>query len=114
MVTVDVVGVAIVAFAVWRRPRTWRCIAVFLGIYLLSMVPLGLERISLFGVGIGQELYYQQSLQAIFWILVALTLSLPRRERRRERASGPCPDPGGPEPGPSRSWRWRSPSLWAM
>ena len=85
MVTVDVVGVAIVALAVWRRPRTWRCIGVFIGVYLLSMVPLGLERISLFGVGIGQELYYQQSLQAIFWILVALTLSLPRREGRRER-----------------------------
>ncbi len=93
VVTVDVVAVAIVAFAVWLRPRTWRCIAVFLGIYLLSMVPLGLERISLFGIGIGQELYYQQSLQASFWILVALTLSLPRRERRRERALGTMPRP---------------------
>jgi hypothetical protein len=85
VVAVDLVAVAIVAFAVWQRPRTWRCIAVFIGVYLLSMVPLGLERISLFGVGLAQELYYQQSLQAIFCILVALTLSLPRREGRRER-----------------------------
>lgn len=85
MVTVDIVAVAIVAIAVWRRPRTWRCIGVFIGVYLLSMVPLGLERISLFGIGIAQELYYQQSLQAIFWILVGLTLSLPRRQGRRER-----------------------------
>ena len=52
VVTVDVVGVAIVALAVWRRPRTWRCIGVFIGVNPLSMVPLGLERISLFGVGI--------------------------------------------------------------
>jgi hypothetical protein len=82
VLVVDAIVVAAAALGVWRRPRAGRCVAVFLIVYLVTMVPLGLNRISLFGVGIAQDLYYQQSVQFMFWVLVALSLSAPLRKLR--------------------------------
>jgi len=82
VLAVDLVALGVIGFVVWQRKRAWRCAAAFAVVYLLCMVPLGLERITLFGTGIAQELYYQQSLQAMFWVVAALTISLPRRDRR--------------------------------
>ena len=82
VLAVDLAALGVIGFVVWRRKRAWRCVAACAVVYLLCMVPLGLDRITLFGTGIAQELYYQQSLQAMFWVLAALTLSLPRRDRR--------------------------------
>ncbi len=75
VVALDLIAVLGVGIVVWRRPRAWRCVVVFVLVFLIAMVPLGLNRITLFGVGIGQELYYQQSVQFMFWILVAFTLA---------------------------------------
>ncbi len=69
-----VVGGA-VALTLYLRPRTWRCFAAFTVVFAITMVPVGLNRIKQFGVGIGHELYYEQSLQCMFLVLAALAIS---------------------------------------
>jgi hypothetical protein len=74
-----VVGGA-VALTLYMRPRAWRCLAAFAVVFAITMVPVGLNRIRQFGVGIGHELYYEQSLQCMFLVLAALAVaSRPRR-----------------------------------
>jgi hypothetical protein len=74
-----VVALAVVAYFVYTRPRAWRCVLVFLLIAVISMAPVGIARIVGWGVHIGKELYYQQSLQFMFLILVAFALRTERR-----------------------------------
>jgi hypothetical protein len=62
---------AIAAATLYCRPRAWRCLLVAFLALLLSLLPLGLNRIQVFGVYVGAELYYQQSAQFIFLVLVA-------------------------------------------
>ena len=76
-----VAALAVIAYAVYTRPRSSWCLLAFALIALVTMVPVGLARISAWGVGVGNELYYQQSLQFMLLILVALVL---RMERRRD------------------------------
>jgi hypothetical protein len=74
-----VVGGAVM-LTLYMRPRAWRCLAAFAVVFAITMVPVGLNRIRQFGVGIGHELYYEQSLQCMFLVLAALALaSRPRR-----------------------------------
>jgi hypothetical protein len=70
----------------YLRPRAWRCLVLALIAFLLSLLPLGLNRIRLFGVYVGAELYYQQSAQFMFLVLTAFALS-PRWGGRRDRGS---------------------------
>jgi len=46
------------------------------------MLPVGLERVGRFGLRIGRELYYEQSLQMIFLVLAAFALSPAHSGRR--------------------------------
>jgi hypothetical protein len=86
-VVVALLAIAAVAVILYVRPRAWRCLAAFAAVFLVTMAPLGLNRIGLFGVGVGYELYYQQSLQLMFLVLVAFALSpLTPRVRDAPRA----------------------------
>jgi hypothetical protein len=69
-----VVGGA-VALTLYMRPRAWRCLAAFVVVFAITMVPVGLNRIRQFGIGIGHELYYEQSLQCMFLVLAALAVA---------------------------------------
>lgn len=69
-----VIAVALVALVVWLRPRAWRSLAAFAAVFLITMVPLGLNRIVVTGMSISRELYYQQSLQFMFLALAGLAL----------------------------------------
>jgi hypothetical protein len=64
-----------VALTLYLRPRAWRCLVAFLVVFAITMLPVGLNRISQFGVNIGYELHYQQSVQFMFWVLAAFALS---------------------------------------
>ena len=68
------------AYLLYTRPRTWRCMAAFLLIAVITLAPVGIDRIPVYRLHVADELYYAQSLQFMFLILVALAL---RAERRR-------------------------------
>ena len=77
-----VVGAAI-AVTLYLRPRAWRCLAAFVLVFLLTMLPVGLTRVARYGVSVAHVIYYQQSLQFMFLVLAAFALS-PRWTGRRE------------------------------
>jgi hypothetical protein len=71
---------ALTAYLVHKRPRAWRCVLAFAFIALITLLPLGLARVTTGGVHVGKELYYQQPLQYMFLLLFALALRCePRR-----------------------------------
>jgi hypothetical protein len=69
-----VVGVAL-ALTLYLRPRAWRCLLAFIVVFPITMLPVGLNRISQFGVSIAYEVRYQQSVQFMFLVLTAFALS---------------------------------------
>jgi hypothetical protein len=73
-VVAALIAAGAVGLALYLRPRVWRCVAAFVLIFLVTMVPLGLNRVQLFGLEIGHELYYQQSLQLMFFVLLAFAI----------------------------------------
>jgi len=75
-----VLGLALVAYFVYTRPRAWRGVLAFALFVPVTMLPVGITRVADWGVHLGKELYYQQSLQFMFLILVALAV---RSESRR-------------------------------
>src|SRR5205085_12127305 len=77
-----VLGLALVAYLVYRRRGAWRAVLAFALFVPVTMLPVGITRVADWGVHIGKELYYQQSLQFISLILVALVA---RSESRRSR-----------------------------
>jgi hypothetical protein len=79
-----VVGAA-VAVTLYLRPRAWRCLLAFALVFLLTMLPVALTRITEFGVSVGHVIYYQQSLQFMFLIFVAFAIS-PRWSGQRTRS----------------------------
>jgi hypothetical protein len=75
-----VLALALVAYLLYARPRAWRAVLAFALFAPVTMLPVGIPRVADWGVHIGKELYYQQSLQFMFLILVALAVrSKPRR-----------------------------------
>jgi hypothetical protein len=92
------VVLAAVATTLYLRPRAWRCLAAFIFVFLITMLPLGLNRLAQLGSKVGQVLYYQQSLQFMFLVLAAFAIS-PRWSGRRAR-----PWVGTPRPAAGR-WR---------
>ena len=64
-----------VAVTLYLRPRAWRCLMGFILAFLITMLPIGLNKISQFGVSIGRVIYYQQSLQFMFLVLAAFAIS---------------------------------------
>jgi hypothetical protein len=78
---------SIVVAILYLRPRAWRCLVAFILVFLVTMAPVGLNRIRLFGVSIAQESYYEQSLQFMCLILLAFALS-PKWGGQRVRTSG--------------------------
>ncbi|MGA2471194.1 MAG: hypothetical protein ABSG64_10945 [Solirubrobacteraceae bacterium] len=76
-----VVGAA-VAVTLYLRPRAWRCLVAFILVFLITMLPVGLNRVALFGVGIGHVYYYLQPVQLMFLLLAAFAIS-PRWSGRR-------------------------------
>ncbi len=74
-VAAGLVFCALLALTLYFRPRAWRCLLAALLVFLITMIPLGLNRIRLFGVDVGAELYYQQSAQFMFLILAGFALS---------------------------------------
>jgi hypothetical protein len=83
-----VVG-AIVIATLYLRPRAWRCLVGFVAVFLISMLPVGLNRIHQFGVQTGAVLYYQQSLQFMALVLAAFAVS--GRWSGRRESSGRSP-----------------------
>jgi hypothetical protein len=72
---------ALVAYVVYTRPRAGRCVVAFALIAAVTMLAVAIPRLAHYGVrAVGTELYYQQPLQFMFLILVALAL---RAESRR-------------------------------
>jgi hypothetical protein len=71
---------ALTGYLLYTRPRTWRALTAFLLIAVITMVPVAVNRIPVYGVHFAKELYYEQTLQFMFLILVALAL---RTDRRR-------------------------------
>jgi hypothetical protein len=73
--------VALSAYLVYTRPSAGRCVLAFGVIAVVSMLAIGIPRVARYGVfAVATELYYQQALQFMFLILLALAL---RTERRR-------------------------------
>jgi len=83
-VAAGIAVLAAVAVTLYLRPRAWRCLAGFILVFLVTMVPIGLNKVVHFGVAIGQVLYYQQSVQFMFLVLAAFAIS-PRWGGRRAR-----------------------------
>ena len=79
---------AIVGVTLYFRPRAWRCLVVMLMAFLITLLPLGLNRIRLFGVGVGAEPYYHQSAQFMFIVLSGFALT---RRWGGERANARVP-----------------------
>jgi hypothetical protein len=61
--------------AVVVRPRAWRCLVVLVVSFVVSMLPLAFNRLVAGGVGVGEELFYQQQIEFVFVILTAFALS---------------------------------------
>jgi hypothetical protein len=87
---VGIVVVAAVAVTLYLRPRAWHCLAAFILVFLVTMLPLGLNKIVRFGVTIGDVYYYQQALQFMFLVLAAFAIS-PRWSGRRVRSANTSP-----------------------
>jgi hypothetical protein len=85
IVAATIVVAAAVAVTLYLRPRAWRCLLAFALVFVLTMLPVALTRITEFGVSIGHVIYYQQSLQFMFLIFVAFAIS-PRWSGRRIRS----------------------------
>jgi len=79
---------AAVAVTLYLRPRAWRCLVGFILAFLITMVPIGLNKISAFGEIIGRVLYYQQSVQFVFLVLAAFAVSSRWSGRRAWPALG--------------------------
>jgi hypothetical protein len=79
----NLVFLVLVGVTLYLRPRAWRCLAAALLAFLLSMVPLALNRITTYGLYVGAELYYQQSAQFMFVVLCGFALSDRWGGRRR-------------------------------
>jgi uncharacterized protein YhhL (DUF1145 family) len=65
----------VVALTLYMRPRAWRALLAFLIVFPLTMLPVGINRISQFGIGIAYEVRYQQSVEFMFFVLAAFALS---------------------------------------
>jgi uncharacterized membrane protein YbaN (DUF454 family) len=78
----SVVMAAAIAVTLYLRPRAWRCLLAFVVVFLVTMLPVGFNRIVQQGVGTGHVIYYQQSLQFMFLVLAAFAIS-PRWSGRR-------------------------------
>jgi hypothetical protein len=95
-----VLVVGVITVVVYTRPRAWRSVAAFAVVVLVTMLPVGINRIVRFGVGIGNELYYQQPLQFMLFVLGALALVQERRRRWPARFARLRPDFAAP----ARAW----------
>ncbi len=73
----------LVTVTLYLRPRAWRCLLGLAAVFLITMLPVGLNRIAQFGVAAGRVLYYQQSLQFMTLVLAAFAVSS-RWSGRRE------------------------------
>jgi hypothetical protein len=74
--------VALIGSWVYIRPRAWRCVAGLAVVFAVTMAPVGYNRIKLWGVASGKELYYQQSLFFMFLVLVAFAVGAAGGRRR--------------------------------
>jgi hypothetical protein len=77
-----VVVVAAVAVTCYLRPRAWRCLLAFAIVFLVTMLPVGINRIVHYGLKDAYVLYYQQAVQFMFLVLAAFAVS-PRWGGRR-------------------------------
>jgi hypothetical protein len=80
------VVVAAVAVTCYLRPRAWRCLLAFAIVFLVTMLPVGLNRIVHYGLRDAYVLYYQQAVQLMFLVLAAFAVS-PRWSGRRPPAA---------------------------
>jgi hypothetical protein len=84
IVLADLLVAFAIAATVYRRPRAWRCVVAFLIAFVVTLAPVGLNRIQQFGLGYAQQLYYHQAAQFMFLLLAAFALgarSPPRANR---------------------------------
>jgi hypothetical protein len=70
-----IVMLTALAVTLYLRPRAWRCLMGFILAFLITMVPIGLNKISAFGVTIARVFYYQQSVQFMFLVFAAFAIS---------------------------------------
>lgn len=83
-VATGLVVLTAVVVTLYLRPRAWRCLAAFVAVFVITMLPVGINKIAGFGVAIGEVLYYQQSVQFMFLVLAAFAIS-PRWSGQRAR-----------------------------
>lgn len=94
-VVAGIVVLGAVAVTLYMRPRAWRCLVAFILAFLITMLPIGLNKISQFGVSIARGLYYQQSVQFMFLVLAAFAISSRWSGRRARPAFGTRRPPAG-------------------
>lgn len=82
------VVVAAVAVTCYLRPRAWRCLLAFAIVFLVTMLPVGLNRIVHYGLKDAYVLYYQQAVQLMFLVLAAFAVSARWSGRRTPAAVG--------------------------
>jgi hypothetical protein len=82
IVACNLLAVIAVGLMLYLRPRSWRCLVAFILVSLITLIPLGINRISFSGVAVGHELYYQQPLQFMFLLLVAVAVATGRPHGR--------------------------------
>lgn len=75
----------LVTYVIYTRQLGLRCFVAFLVAAVATMVPVGINRIMLFGIGIGHELYYEQAVQYMFFVFAALAIASPRTRELRLR-----------------------------
>jgi hypothetical protein len=73
-VVAGIVVLTAIAVTLYLRPRAWRCLAAFILVFLITMLPVGLTKVARFGVTVGQAIYYQQSVQFMFLVLAAFAI----------------------------------------
>ncbi len=96
-----VVVLALLAVTLYLRPRSWRCMVAFIIVFLVTMVPLADNRIVHYGLKDAYVLYYQQSVQFMFWVLAAFAISSRWSGQRKRSAIV----------GAHRAAPWRGPRL---
>lgn len=70
-----ILALAALGLVLATRPRAWRSLLAFVLVFGLTLGPVGLNRVKLFGVTFGSELYYQQSIQVMFIVFGCFAVS---------------------------------------
>jgi hypothetical protein len=83
------IAAGVLAASLVLRPNAWRCWFVFVAVFLLNAVTFALNRVALYGVRAGYELYYQQSMHFMCLLLAGMAFSRRWGGVRKTTGAGP-------------------------